>query len=344
MSSPARIVLLALCAAAVWAPEAGAHAFLSVADGELRYSAPDAVSVNNTTITAPDPGTVKLADPSVSGGIDPGPCVPISEHEVDCPRSSVTRIHAELGPHNDHLTVGVPLPSFVDGGLDTDTIHGGSEADVLDGGDGFDDLHGEAGDDTLNGRTGEDRLHGGEGADLLVGGEENDLFDGGPGNDDIRARDGIPEAVTCGDGLDTVQADLTDAPNPDCEAIDRGMPGSGPPPEDTAPAVSVSASRRQRVSRTRRVALRASSDKAVRLTAYVDVRVFQRQYRLPALVRDAKAGEQVTMRARITRRVWRPVAVALRERRRVTAVVRVLARDAFGNRATGRTLSVRLER
>ena len=344
MSSPARILLLALCAAVLVAPGASAHSFLSVVDGELRYTAPDAVSVNKTTITAPDAGTVKLSDPSVSGGIDPGPCVPITESEVDCPRSSVNRIHAELGPHNDHLTMGVPLPAFVDGGPDTDTIHGGPAADVLDGGDGFDDLHGEAGDDTLNGRAGEDRLYGGAGTDLLVGGEENDLFDGGLGDDDIRARDGVPEVVACGDGADSAQVDVTDVANPDCETVDRGMPGTEPPPESTAPVVSVSASRRQRVSRTRRVALTASSDKAARLTAYVDVRVFQRQYRLPAVIRDAKAGERVNLRATITRRVWRQVAGALRKRRRVTAVVRVLARDAFGNRATGRTLSVRLER
>jgi hypothetical protein len=339
-----RITLLAFVACAAAAPPAHAHAFLSVADGELRYSAPDAVSVNNTTIAAPDASTVKLSDPSVSGGIDPGSCVPITEYEVDCPSAGIARIHAELGPHNDKLTVGLPLPAFVDGGPDTDTIHGGPLGDVIDGADGFDDLYGEAGDDTLSGRTGEDRLYGGDGADVLVGGEENDLLDGGPGNDDIRARDGVPEVIACGDGSDAVQADVADVAGPDCESVDRGMPGTGPPPEETAPVVTVSGSRRQRVGRSRRVSVGASADKRARLTAYVDVRVFQRQYRLPAVVRDAEASRRVTLRARLTGRVWRQVRSALRGRQRVTAVVRVVARDSFGNRATGRTLNVRLLR
>lgn len=343
MRSTAITLAVALALAALPAA-AGAHAIMHVDGGVLYYDSPDSVSLNRVVIGAPNPDTVRVDDPTVSGGIDPGPCVPVTEYEVDCPSSSVSAVTADLGPHNDRFNIEIALPITLYGGPDQDQLTGGPRDDVIDGGDGFDVLAGGDGNDALTGRAGEDSLDGGAGNDILIGSEEADTFQGGPGDDDIRSRDGVPETVNCGDGADVVTADPSDFAALDCERVDRAVPGTTPPPEETPPVAAVSGRKSQRITRTKRIGLRASSSKAGTIAAYTTVSVFNLQYRLAAVRTKVTAGSQVTLRPKITRAVMRQIKDAWKDRQRVSALVRVQATDAFGNRSGTRKLRVRLLR
>jgi Ca2+-binding RTX toxin-like protein len=104
-------------------------------------------------------------------------------------------------------------------------------------------IKGMGGNDRLIAYDGQDSIEGGDGDDYLEGGFHNDVLDGGPGkdqfvgdrnetdvipigNDQIRARDGVAEQVSCGIGSDTAQVDTNDVVDSTCELIDRG-PFSG---------------------------------------------------------------------------------------------------------------------
>ena len=82
-------------------------------------------------------------------------------------------------------------------------------------------MHGEAGNDAIDGGRGDDVLYGDSGNDLLVGGADVDRLYGGPGHDRLRSRDAWRDAVTCGPGRDTVEADLVDLVAADCEVVRR---------------------------------------------------------------------------------------------------------------------------
>jgi hypothetical protein len=343
MRSTAITLATALALAALPAG-AGAHALMHVDGGVLNYDSPDSVSLNRVVINSPNPDTVEVQDPTVSGGIDPGPCVPVTEYIVDCPSSSVSAVTADLGPHNDRFDIEIPLPVTVYGGPDQDQITGGPLADLIDGGDGFDVLAGGDGNDALTGRAGEDSLDGGAGNDVLIGSEDPDTFQGGPGDDDIRSRDGIAETVSCGDGNDVVTADPSDMAAADCERVDRAVPGTTPPPEEIPPVAAVSGKKKQRITRTKRISLRASSSKAGTITAYTAVSVFNLEYRLTAVRSKVLAGARVTLRPKITKAVMRQITDAWKDREHVSALVRVQATDAFGNRSGTRKLRVRLLR
>jgi hypothetical protein len=119
------------------------------------------------------------------------------------------------------LDLAVPGPqNTVAAGLDTlqsvENASGTSFADTLLGNDGPNELRSFAGTDTLVGRGGVDRLL----AEFQ--------------NDTIASRDGGPDFVDCGDGTDSVEADLagTDALI-GCESVAFGAPGPilpGPSP------------------------------------------------------------------------------------------------------------------
>src|SRR5206468_3296742 len=145
----------------------------------------------------------------------------------------------DAGPGNDNP---------IDGGEGDDVIHGGSGNDVLIGGRGNDTLDGGLGDDDFEGIPGEglfggnppsqgagqDYLEGGNGDDALTGGPDVDTFYGEDpscasnsctGRDQIFARDGNPEFVACGPGIDAAQVDGNDqvrnwvATDDQCESV-----------------------------------------------------------------------------------------------------------------------------
>ena len=91
------------------------------------------------------------------------------------------------------------------------------------------------GNDTIEGGDGDDYLEGGFGNDVLTGGAGVDLFQGdrtasnvfAVGNDQIFARDGVGEQVSCGLGSDKAEVDNRDVVDASCEAIDRSGGGDG---------------------------------------------------------------------------------------------------------------------
>jgi hemolysin type calcium-binding protein len=86
----------------------------------------------------------------------------------------------------------------------------------------IDRVLGGAGSDLLIGRDGaDDTLAGGTGDDVIDPRRGNDHVDGGPGIDQISLRDLSTDDVLCGDGVDSVAADLRDTVAPDCEKTRR---------------------------------------------------------------------------------------------------------------------------
>lgn len=106
------------------------------------------------------------------------------------------------------------------------TIRGLGGNDRLVAYDANDTLEGGPGDDFLQGGFGNDVLDGGTGVDQFNGDRtETDVF--AVGNDQIRARDGNREQVSCGLGSDTAEVDTIDVVDSSCEGIDRASVGFG---------------------------------------------------------------------------------------------------------------------
>jgi hypothetical protein len=53
----------------------------------------------------------------------------------------------------------------------------------------------------------------------VTGGDGSDVLEGGPRDDTLRARDGTPDRIICGPGIDTVEADTVDIVSPTCENV-----------------------------------------------------------------------------------------------------------------------------
>jgi hypothetical protein len=68
---------------------------------------------------------------------------------------------------------------------------------------------------TVSGGPGNDVLHGGFGVDALEGGAGDDSFD---------TRDAAADAIVCGDGADSGNADAPDSLSTDCESVARPQP------------------------------------------------------------------------------------------------------------------------
>jgi Ca2+-binding RTX toxin-like protein len=153
--------------------------------------------------------------------------------------AGVLRTTLNGGPGNDHLTSGDER-SDLDGGPGDDALDGGGGTDTADfsapvtadlaagtaTGEGSDtltnieNLGGSSGPDTLLGDGGANKLEGFEGNDLIDARDGQDLEVGDAGDDDIRSRDGFADQIACGDGNDTVTADLLDLFEPGtCENI-----------------------------------------------------------------------------------------------------------------------------
>ena len=89
------------------------------------------------------------------------------------------------------------------------------------------------GHDTLDGGPGDDFLQGGFGNDVLTGGPGTDQFEGdrtesnvfAAGSDQIFARDGVVEQISCGIGSDRAEVDTRDVVDASCEDVDRAGGG-----------------------------------------------------------------------------------------------------------------------
>lgn len=128
-----------------------------------------------------------------------------------------------LGPTADSID----LPNY-----GTSRIEGKDGVDTITGNDGTETIDGGAGDDRLEGGYGHDVITGGPGRDTIFGDETSsrcsyldDHCSVVPfGNDTIYARDGQPDMIDCGVGVDRVVADAVDTLS-NCEKV-GGFSGS----------------------------------------------------------------------------------------------------------------------
>lgn len=161
------------------------------------------------------------------------------------------------GAANDRLT-GNAVDNGLDGGPGDDTLSGAGGNDyalywfrtapvsvTLDGlaNDGesgekdvllsdMESIWGGGGADTLVGDGGANTLVGGAGNDAITGGRGQDVLNGGAGVDALSSRDNELDELVCGSEIDaTVEADLLDNVNNDCETVNRAAA-----PPDPAPA------------------------------------------------------------------------------------------------------------
>ncbi len=137
---------------------------------------------------------------------------------------------------NDTLT-GDAGDDYLDGGDGTDSLSGGDDHDILvpgagagdvaSGGDGFDEVSyaqrtaavavsldgqandGEAGEGD-NVLTDVEDIATGAGNDVVTADGAANTISTGAGDDTINARDGVADAILCGDGADTVHGDPVD--------------------------------------------------------------------------------------------------------------------------------------
>lgn len=95
-----------------------------------------------------------------------------------------------------------------------------AHAAELNGTERADRLVGTSRADTIRGRGGNDRIAGAAGSDLLHGGPGRDTVLGQPGADRISVHaDGARDTVSCGSGVDVVNAELGDVVGGDCEIV-----------------------------------------------------------------------------------------------------------------------------
>ena len=127
----------------------------------------------------------------------------------------------------ENLTGGSGPDNFT-GSAAANTLRGENGDDVLvgerpadeDPEDGDDSILGGNGDDALAGGGGDNQIVGGAGNDVLHGGLGTDGFDAGAGEDEIRAQDGVIDAINCGADFDFGLADPDDVISPSCESLE----------------------------------------------------------------------------------------------------------------------------
>ena len=222
------------------------------------------------------------------------------------------------------------------------------------------ELHGGYGNDTLIAAAGGGLLKGYWDDDELVGGVGPDLFQGDMGDDRITSRDELTEQVYCGDGADSVVADVLDGLT-GCEQIDRGDSpqagggtdggtGSGaagqssPAADVVAPALSgITMSRRSFRAATKGAALVAAAvGTRLRYTLSEGAKVTFRiqraaggryvQLRGKLVHTGAQGANSLVLRGRLGRRALRPGAYRLVAR----------ATDGAGNRSAVQRVKFRV--
>jgi hypothetical protein len=344
---------LVLCLAL--ASQAAAHSLVRVSGGELSYVAADATSLNSFKAHVAG-GEVEIRDPTVDGGMDPGPCRPGELTpdanswiiQVFCPVGGLSRLRVSLGDREDGAELTLAIPTTLSGGFGTDTLTSGSGADIVTGDDGNDTVSTGAGNDQASGGDGNDRVAGGPDDDLLQAGLGLDRLNGDDGNDELRSRDGLADVVTCGAGTDRVDADTVDQIAADCESVTRTL--TAPPPGDWSsgddrvkPRLQAGGPTVQRLGRRGRIRIAASSSErgTIASSGFLDVAGLS----LPLISNRRRvrvAGGGVTLTIKLKRRELRAARRALRAHRRVVARLSVVATDSAGNSAKRRMPLIRL--
>src|SRR4051794_1438698 len=240
--------------------------------------------------------------------------------------------HVAGGPGNDILN-GHAGVDHLNGGLGNDILRGSIGNDDLDGAENVDRLEGDSGSDTLRGEGNADTLIGGKGADVLRGGAGNDFINS-------REPDGttsVADGVDCGNGTDTVEADLKDNIQADCNNVDRAPVGETPN--------VVIRGKTLRVSRSGKVKVRMRCPRGVKrlgckgkLQLRIDTRS-TRSSRSRKVRYKIKAGRRKTVTLRLTRRDVRSIR---RRGRKARGILTSVEKGRKGRKTTIRNPRLRL--
>jgi hemolysin type calcium-binding protein len=299
-----------------------------------------------------------IAVPSMT---DKQGCHSYTAHVVYCDFGSVYSIAAQLGNGGGFAQSTLAVtPVLMTGGAGNDTLLGGG---------GNDTLVGAGGNDALTAGTGNTRLIAASGNVTMTGGSGRNTYQGGPGADTIRARNGVTEDITCGDGADSVAADASDTAAADCETVDRGTattpvdPGTQPTTDPIVPAFApplpaIAASPVKMAANRVPVALTCPSSVGSGCDGTIDLsllgtsqakgkvtasRRVKRVISRPKRFR-IKAGEKTVVRVVLSRRGARKFRRAARGRRSLKVLVTVTMHSDMGTQKTTRTITVRAER
>jgi Ca2+-binding RTX toxin-like protein len=218
-----------------------------------------------------------------------------------------------------------------------------TQVEDVDGSVGGDSLTGDDGPNTLRGGPGDDTIAGAGGDDILDGGSGSDAISDGQGADIILARDGEPDQISCGDGVDSVVADPQDAVAADCEV--RGIAPARDRQRPTLTGVRLSHTTFRVGARltalTAQVAAPAPTGTVLRYrlseaaTVSVDVVPAKGTRFIARLTRRSKAGSRsLAFSGRMKGRTLKPGPYRF--------IVR--ATDLAGNRSTARTVRFRVVR
>jgi hypothetical protein len=341
------------CGLLVLPAAAGAHSIVRASQGTIAYLASDATSLN--TLTVKYTGTdIEFYDPTVDGGIDPGPCRPGELNgrgevmQVFCTRAGALQVRIDVGEREDTVNSSIDLTTQTLGGPGADRLAAGAGNDVVTGNDGNDVLAAGNGNDNVIGGEGNDQIDAGAGDDEVQAGGGLDTVDAGPGNDTIETPDGIADRVTCGDGADTVDADQLDEVAADCETVRRTFvePVAGAGGDDRRPPqLAVGGRSVQRVGKRRRFFIAASSSEpgTIAASGFLDVAGLALPLRSNR-ARVLTAGHGVQLRVRLSKAAYRECLRAWRRGRKVRVRLGVVATDGAGNSTKPKTFRARLLR
>jgi hypothetical protein len=255
------------------------------------------------------------------------------------------------GPVIEEAPIG---ESHVSGGPGNDILNGHAGVDHLNGGTGNDTLRGSLGNDELDGRDNADRLEGGDGndnlaaddgADVLIGGRGADFMQGGVGTDFLNSREptgttAVADTLDCGTGLDTVEADLKDNIQPDCNEVDRAPVGETPNVDVLGKTLRVS-------RRTGKVKVRMRCPRGVKRLGCKG-RLQLRLDRSAGTSRSRKvrykikAGKRKTVTLKLTRRDVRTLRSRQRRGRKTRGILTSVEKGRKGRKTTIRNPRLRL--
>jgi hypothetical protein len=303
---PFRTFLLACLLLGLTAAPADAHGIIGRSQGTLFYSAPDPGKGARLSIFSRSRGTVDFLDTRSVGGIDWGPCIPLSERRARCSTRGVRRIRVEVYDGDDFVRSTAAVALSVSGG---------------------------SGDDVIQGGYGDDELDGGSGADNISGGLGADRADGSEGDDLLRLREGEADTVRCEGGDDRAVVDDRDIAGLalflDCESRSTAAAA----PDTRPPRVFLRAASPQELGRPG-LSVAVAQNEPGSITARA--RLFFDGRRGPLLqsatARPDAPRQRWTLRLRADTRTRARVRAALARGTPVGARIWAVGRDAAGNR------------